>query len=74
MNGAGAMPRYFFNLRNEGFIPDQVGIELPGDDAARLEAWRLARLLPKTSEGSPQAVIVVTDDQGNAICEIGILS
>jgi hypothetical protein len=44
VNYGGPMPRYFFNLRNQVFVPDLVGKELAGDDAARLEAWRLARL------------------------------
>ena len=33
------MPRYFFDTRdNEQFIPDEDGLELSGDEAARGEA------------------------------------
>jgi len=51
------MPRYFFNLRNDGFVPDTVGKEFAGDDAARTVAWEVARLMPKGRDGGPKAIL-----------------
>jgi uncharacterized protein DUF6894 len=69
----GAMPRYFFNLRNDGFVPDMVGRELASDDAARTVAWEVACLMPKGSDGGPKAILVVVDANGRTVCEVQIL-
>jgi hypothetical protein len=40
------MPRYLFHVCNgTGFVPDEEGVELPDDDAARNLALRSAREL-----------------------------
>jgi hypothetical protein len=67
------MPRYFFNLRNDGFVPDMVGKELADDDVARTVAWELARFLPKGLHGGSKAILVVADASGRTICEVQIL-
>ena len=33
------MPRYFFDVHDGTFIPDDVGVELPDADAARKQVW-----------------------------------
>ena len=35
------MPRYFFNIKKDNHPPDVEGVDLPGLDAARLEAVRV---------------------------------
>ena len=68
------MPRYFFNLRNDGFVADTVGKELAGDDAARTVAWEVASLMPKGRDSGPKAILVVVDANGRTVCEVQILS
>ena len=67
------MPRYFFNLRSDGFVSDMVGKELAGDDAARTIAWELARRLPKGRDGGSPATLIVADENGRTVCEVKIL-
>ena len=67
------MPRFFFNLRNHGYVPDVAGKALADADAARAEAERLAQLLPKGKQGGPQSMIVVTDESGTVVCEVRVL-
>ena len=74
MSGRGSpMPRYFFDVRNDGIVPDMVGKELPSDDAARTIAWELARQFAKGSDAGLQATLIVTDENGRTVCEVKIL-
>jgi hypothetical protein len=65
------MPRYFFNVREQDLIVDKTGIELTGDEEARIQAEELAklgkRLLPKISFS-----LVVMDEKRETIFEIPI--
>lgn len=36
------MPRYFFDVRDESFIPDDTGLELPDLQAAKVQAVAFA--------------------------------
>ena len=65
------MPKFFFNVRNEHWIPDTTGVEMASADDAKLEAQRLARLLPKSADRK-KASIVVTDEIGATVCEITV--
>ena len=65
------MPRFFFNVRNEHWIPDKQGIDLASPDDAKLEAQRLARLLPRSTDHK-KATIIVTDENGTTICEVTV--
>jgi hypothetical protein len=33
------MPRYFFDVHDGTFMPDDTGVELPNADAARKQVW-----------------------------------
>lgn len=65
------MPRYFFHLHDGGSYPDEVGQELPDEEAVRLEAMNalpdIARdTIPK--DGDKQGyMILVTDENGTAV-------
>ena len=71
------MPRYFFNFEGEGKIaPDLVGKELANDQAARLEAERLAAdvsLQPRI-EGKQPAFdwIEVLDEYERAVVRLPV--
>jgi hypothetical protein len=34
------MPRYYFDLIDQSHVPDQIGVELPNEQQARVEASR----------------------------------
>ena len=38
------MPRFYFPLHDDGYVPDDEGVELPNLDAARAHAVRCAAL------------------------------
>ena len=40
----GSMPRFYFPLHDDGYVPDDEGVELPNLDAARAHAVRCATL------------------------------
>ena len=53
------VPRYHFHLLNGQQLSDVKGIELPGHDAARVHAERLAQ-----THGPPFRAIRVTSEEG----------
>ena len=62
------MPRYFFNIKKDNLPPDGVGVELPGLDAACLEA---VRVMGEDLKGHPDEFwddeewqIAVSDERG----------
>ena len=62
------MPRYFFNVKKDNHLPDVEGVELPGLEAARLEA---VRVMGEDLKGHPDAFwddeewqIAVSDERG----------
>lgn len=61
------MPFYFFHLKsNRATIPDPKGVELPGENAARAHARRVARELMRNREFSTRTWrLDVRDDKGN---------
>ena len=67
------MPRYFFNTRiGDDLISDPEGEELPNPD----RAWEIARVMIREllkSEGAErgllQAILEVTDDEGEIVLE-----
>ena len=65
------MPRFFFNVQKEHWIPDKQGIEMASADDAKREAQRLARLLPKTADHK-KASIIVTDESNATVCQITV--
>ena len=65
------MPKFFFNVRNEHWIPDTEGADMLSADDAKREAQRRARLLPKTHDRK-KASVVVTDVSGATVCEITV--
>jgi len=67
------MPRYFFDVRNDGIVPDIVGKELANDDAARTVAWELASRSSRGPNAQPRATLTVTDENGRTVCEVKIL-
>jgi hypothetical protein len=62
------MPRYFFDVADSAKVPDEVGTELPGLQAARIEAARLAgRLLadqPEMFWSGEEWQVAVRDETG----------
>jgi hypothetical protein len=62
------MPRYFFDIRDGTYIPDETGTELPGLDAARREAVSLSAGLLRDSAvtfwNGDEWKIEVKDDTG----------
>ena len=66
------MPRYFFHVDNGEFVPDATGTELPGLDAARVEAVRASgEMINDVSREFWEEVspwdMHVTDDQGQLL-------
>jgi hypothetical protein len=67
------MPHYFFDVRNDGIVPDMVGKQLASDDAARTVAWELASRFSRGPDARPHATLTVTDENGRTVCEVKIL-
>jgi len=66
------MPRYFFNTRiGDELIPDPEGEELRNPDRAWDVARAMIRELLKTegAEGLLNAILEVTDDEGEIVLE-----
>jgi hypothetical protein len=66
------MPRYFFNVRNGGTVPDAEGVELASVDAAKTEARRISALFKRNTSDAPPASIVVTDETGATVFTLTI--
>jgi hypothetical protein len=65
------MARYFFNIRTGESVPDQVGEELPNDEAAWKEATMIAGEVFKDINGKfkpgQEWSIEVTDERRNPV-------
>ena len=68
------MPRYFVRLEPNGF-EDEEGEELPGPSAAEQLADNvLVDLLKNRTKGEFECQrLIVKDEEGNVICERGIV-
>jgi hypothetical protein len=69
---AGAMPRYFFHIKDkEETIRDEEGIELHGLDAVHEEVTESAREMMsddvRQGSGPDGRTFVVTDEQGQTV-------
>jgi hypothetical protein len=65
------MPRYFFTVGSEE--PDDVGVELADDKAARSEAIRAAGEILREIDGAldaPEWFMRVTDEAGSYVLEL----
>ena len=59
------MPRYFFNIANNGsVVADYLGRELADGKAATAEALSFAEFIPLGAK------IIVRDEVGRVVCEI----
>jgi hypothetical protein len=63
------MPRYFFDVHDGMFLPDEVGIELEDADAARKQVWESLPMMAaqRKSDGNMacQLRMDVRDAAGN---------
>ena len=64
------MPRFYFNVRNDGWISDKIGVVLASHDEAKNEARRLASYFPGDPEDGAAATVVVTDELGEIVLEV----
>ena len=64
------MPRYFFNIQDDTFIPDDKGEVLPDDVEARDAAEYLADQLTNEMEVGPKWHIIVTNAAGEIVARI----
>jgi hypothetical protein len=69
------MPRFFFDVRGDGVTnSDRNGLHLPSAMIARAEAARAAvDMVGDTVSDTPELVVVVRDEQGKHLFEIGAL-
>jgi len=69
------MPRFFFDVRGDGVTnSDRNGLHLPSAMIARAEAARAAvDMVGDTVSDTPELVVVVQDEQGKHLFEIGAL-
>jgi hypothetical protein len=72
------MPRYFFNVHNDGSSADMEGEELPNNEAAWLEATLIAGDLFKDIHGKfkpgHEWSLEVTDERRNSLYFIRVNS
>lgn len=67
------MVRFFFDLATDGvLLPDDTGLELASDEAAKIEASKalvqMATALVGSDSGS--MALVVRDDSGARVCTV----
>ena len=71
---AAPMPHYFFSFRDGGELRDDMGMDLPDDEAARDEAVRGARsiLADTVKDGRLplSATVGVEDEEGNRLFDV----
>ena len=62
------MPRYYFNLRQEGrLIEDQDGTNLPNDAAARIHAAQVATELSRNAAEQTFGGILLVNDEAKTV-------
>ena len=66
------MPRYYVRLEPQG-ITDKDGEELPGPEAAKRLAERVAQDLAKHREELPYQSLVVIDERGEVVHEKALM-
>jgi uncharacterized protein DUF6894 len=65
------MPRYHFVVREPDFTHDDPdGEDLPDDDAARDEGYRIVRELKESGYDVVDAVLIVQDESGRIVHSI----
>jgi hypothetical protein len=67
------MVRFFFDLAKNGVLsPDDTGLELAGDEAAKIEASKALAEMATALIGSDKGSIalLVRDDSGARVCTV----
>lgn len=68
------MPRYFFNVRDSVEMPDEHGVELPNDDAARdaavVASAEAIRDLGARFWDHETWHMIVTDERGAVVAQL----
>ena len=61
------MPKYFFSIIDGVYIPDNVGIDLPSDEAAKIAAGEIKDDLDAVHDHGEPLSIKITREDGSKV-------